>query len=185
MNPDAMTSTADPYVRYPREIAAAVTLPVAATALVAPGTDPPSPGARSAIGTACGALATRMALIRFLAAPTAGERAAGVRPFDPFRDPTPLALHGQGPSPDRDRIRIAGDRAVAVWHGWKAQGSPRDDRRGVAGALALGAWCSWALGSSARAAVRAQYALDTVPDDALAGLVQRSCAAGSAPSWQG
>lgn len=185
MNPDAVTSTADPYVRYPREIAAAVTLPVAATALVAPGTEPPSPGGRAAIGTACGALATRMALIRFVASPAGGAHPASVQPFDPFHEPAPLALHGLGPSPDRDRVRIAGDRAVAVWHGWTAQGSPRDDRRGVAGALALGAWCAWALGSSARAEVRARYALDVVPDDALAGLVQRTCAAGSAPAWSG
>jgi hypothetical protein len=208
MNPNAVRSPADPYIRHPREIAAAVTLRAAAAALVAPGGRPSSAAGCAAIRAACGALATRMALIRFVAQPSPPAasddrppdvvridsgpidsgpfdvRPVDIVPFDPFHDPTPPALHGAGPTPDRDRLRVAGDRCVAVWHAWTAEGSPRDERIAVAGALALGAWCSWALGSAARAEVRARYALDTVPDDALAGLVLRTVLARSGPAWR-
>lgn len=184
MNLDVAHSSTSPFVRHPREIAAAVTLPVAAAALVAPGTALLDAAGRSAVATACAALATRMALVRFVGA-ASGPDLEAVRPFDPFVDPTPLALHGRGPEPSRDRIRTAGERSTAVWHGWKQQGSPRDERRGVAGAVALGAWCSWAIGSLTEAEVRSGYALDVVPDDALAVLVLRSARAGARSSWWG
>jgi len=167
-----------------REIAAAVTLPVAAAALVAPGTAPLSRRGSAAVSTACVALATRMALIPFVAAP-ADRTPTVVRPFDPFHDPTPLALQGAGPAPDRDRLRTAGDRCVGLWQDWRLRGCPEDERLGVAGALALGAWCSWALGSPERARTRARHVLDAVPDDALAGLVLRSVRARTAPAWWG
>ncbi|WP_267424514.1 MULTISPECIES: hypothetical protein [unclassified Curtobacterium] len=167
-----------------REIAAAVTLPVAAAALVAPGTAPLDRRGGAAVSTACVALATRMALIPFIAAP-ADRIPMVIRPFDPFHDPTPLALQGAGPAPDRDRLRRAGDRCVGPWQDWRLRGCPEDERLGVAGALALGAWCSWALGSPERARARARHALDAVPTDALAGLVLRSVRARTAPAWWG
>lgn len=184
MNPASARSTASPYVRHPREIAAAVTLPVAAAALVASGSAMPQQAGRAAVATACAALVTRMALIRFIAA-AAGAEPTEIEPFDPFHDATPTALHGIGAAPDRQRLRVAGARCVDVWHWWRQHGSLPDDRVGVAGAVALGAWCSWALGSLAQAEVRAQYAIDTVATDALAGLVQRSCRAGRQPTWWG
>lgn len=184
MNLDVAQSSSSPFVRHPREIAAAVTLPVAAAVLVAPGTALLDAAGRSAVATACAALATRMALVRFIGA-ASGPDLRAVRPFDPFTDPTPSAFHGRGPAPSRDRIRTAGARCTAVWHGWKQQGSPRDERRGVAGAVALGAWCSWAVGALTEAEVRAGYALDVVPDDALALVVHRSARAGARPEWWG
>ncbi|WIB58843.1 hypothetical protein DEJ13_10205 [Curtobacterium sp. MCLR17_007] len=184
MNPDAVRSASDQYVRHPREIAAAITLPAACAALVAPGPAAVTTATAAAITTACGALATRMALVRELADP-AVPVARAVRPYDPFHDDTPTALHGVGPTPDLVRVRTAGDRCVAVWQAWKRQGSPRDERIGVAGALALAAWCAWATGSTARAEVRARYALETDPRDPLAGLVLRSVLAGAAPAWRG
>jgi hypothetical protein len=184
MNAIALRSPDSLFVGRSREIAAAVTLPVAAAALVAPGTAPLTPRGSAAVSTACVALATRMALIRHVGAP-AGRTPSVVRPFDPFHDPTPLALQGTGPAPDRDRLRTAGDRCVRLWQDWRLQGCPDDERLGAAGALALGAWCSWALGSPERARTRARHALDTVPDDALAGLVLRSVRARTAPAWWG
>lgn len=184
MNPDAVRSSSDQYVRHPREIAAAITLPAAASALVAPGPAEVTVATAAAIATACGALASRMALVRELADPAATVDRP-VRPHDPFRDATPTALRGIGPAPDLDRVRTAGDRCVAVWQAWKRQGSPHDEHIGVAGALALGAWCAWATGSSPRAEVRARYALETDPRDPLAGLVLRSVLAGAAPAWRG
>lgn len=180
-------------VRYPREIAAAVTLRAACGALVAPSPPRGAGGPAEdevltrpqavAVTTACGALATRFALVGFLAArgrPDPGT----VVPFDPFRDPTPPALGGSGPEPDRARLRLAGDRCAAAWRTWRADGAVGADVAiGAAGALALGAWCAWALGSSARAEVRARYALDARPDDPFGWLVLRAVRAGHGPAW--
>lgn len=173
------------FVRWPREIAAAVTLRAACAALVAPEhpEDALDPRRAVVVTTACGALATRFALVAFIAArDTPAPRS--VRSFDPFRDPTPPALTGTGPAPDRVRVRVAGDRCASAWRHWRAERPGGvDDAIGAAGALALAAWCSWALGSPARALVRAQHALDTWADDPLAALVARSVRAGNGPSW--
>lgn len=182
MIPVTTRSHPDAAVRYPREIAAAVTLPAACAALVAPGDAPSSRGASIAVVTACGALATRLAVIRFLADPGPIEPRA-VAAFDPFSDPTPPALCGFGPEPDRARLRTAGDRCADAWRHWRAEDPSADSAAGAAGALAVAAWCSWALGSAARAQTRAQHALDTRVDDPLAGLVLRSVRAGSGPAW--
>lgn len=183
-----MTSsqTAVPASRYPvhpREIAAAVTLRAAAAALVAPPTAPLTASGAVAVTTACGALATRIALVEFLADAQPPEPAALV-PFDPFGPSTLPGLQGLGRMPDRDRLRTAGDRCVDAWRRWSSDVDTADDVRGVAGALALGAWCSWALGSTARALTRARYAIDLVPDDPLAGLVLRTASADRAPAWR-
>lgn len=176
--------------RYPREIAAAVTLRAACGVLVASssaGEPADRVDRRSAVVvvTACGALATRFALIGFLADPR-GPDPRGVVPFDPFRDPTPPALGGSGPAPDRVRLRVAGDRCAAAWRSWRADGAPPGDVAiGAAGALALGSWCAWAVGSSARAEVRARHALDARSDDPLAWLVLRAVRSGYAPAWWG
>lgn len=170
-------------VRWPREIAAAVTLPAAAAALVAPGTDVLPRPARIAVTTACAALASRLALLDFLAAPGRPDPRA-VRPFDPFSGPVPDALLGVGPSPDRDRIRLAGDRCAEAWRAWRADDPAADSTSGAAGALAVAAWCAWALGSSARAQTRARYAIDLQADDPLAGLVLRTVLAGNEPVWE-
>jgi len=170
-------------VRFPREIAAAVTLPAAAAALVAPGRADLSTAAATAVVTACGALAPRMALVPFIAAQGTPDPRS-IRVFDPFADPTPPALHGFGPAPDRARVRLAGDRCADAWRVWRAQDGAFDGSSGAAGALSLGAWCAWALGSWARAETRARYALETRADDPLAGLVLRSVVAGSGPSWE-
>lgn len=182
MIPVTTRSHPDAVVRYPREIAAAVTLPAACAALVAPGGGPPSRTASIAVVTACGALSTRLALIRFLTAPGPVDPRA-VTPFDPFCDPTPPALQGFGPEPDRARLRTAGDRCADSWRRWRAEEPSADSAAGAAGALAVAAWCSWALGSAARAQTRAQHALDTRADDPLADLVLRSVRAGSGPVW--
>lgn len=183
MDTHASAATASPYRRHSHEIAAAVTLPAAVATLVAPGPPTISAMGAAAVTTTCDALVTRMGLIASIADPDAGVD--DVRRFDPFHDETPPALRGRGPRPDRRRLRVAGDRCVAVWQAWRAEGESRDDRIGVAGAVAVGAWCAWALGSDLRAQVRAGHALDTWPDDPLALLVLRSVAARSAPTWQG
>lgn len=180
------TQTAAPtsrYPVYPREIAAAMTLRPAAAALVAPPTVPLTDGAGVAVTTACGALATRIALVEFLSDPDT-PAPPSIRPFDPFGSSTLPGLHGVGPGPDRGRLRTAGDRCVEAWRRWRLGPGACDDVIGVAGALALGAWCSWALGSSARAITRARYAVDLVPDDPLAGVVLRSASADRGPSWR-
>ncbi|MGN7189751.1 MULTISPECIES: hypothetical protein [unclassified Curtobacterium] len=173
--------------RYPREIAAAVTLRAACAALVAPTSPadvPHTDRLRSAtVRTACGALATRFAILRFLTAVDRPDPRTVV-PFDPFREPTPPALRGEGPAPDGAVVRSAGDRLTAAWQAWRRDGpSSVDDAIAAAGALAVGAWCAWALGSSARAEVRARHALDTWSDDPLAALVLRSVRLGVGPSW--
>lgn len=183
MIPVTTRSHPDTAVRYPREIAAAVTLPAACAALVAPGAPPLARAASIAVLTACGALATRLALIGFLTAPDRPDPRT-VTAFDPFHDPTPPALCGFGPEPDRARLRTAGDRCAEAWRRWRAEDPTADTSTGAAGALALGSWCSWALGSAARAQTRAQYALETRADDPLAALVLRSVRAGSAPAWE-
>ncbi|PZF59845.1 hypothetical protein DEJ23_02235 [Curtobacterium sp. MCSS17_008] len=175
-------------MRYPREIAAAVTLRAACAALVAP----PPAGASAdqldrrravAVVTACGALATRFAMVGFLA-DRRGPDPREVVPFDPFRDPTPAALGGSGPEPDRARLRLAGDRCATAWRAWRTDGGPSGDVAiGAAGALALGSWCAWAVGSAARAEVRARHALDTRPDDPFAWLVLRAVRSGYGPAW--
>lgn len=182
MIPLTARSDHDSAVRFPREIAAAVTLPAAAAALVAPGDGPLRATAATAVVTACGALATRMALVDFLAAPGVRDPRT-LRAFDPFHDDTPPALSGIGPRPSRSRLRTAGDRCVEAWRTWHVQDGPADGTAGAAGALALAAWCAWALGSAARAETRARYALDVRDDDALAGLVLRSVLADSRPTW--
>ncbi|MCL9664996.1 hypothetical protein L2091_07110 [Curtobacterium albidum] len=177
-------------LRYPREIAAAVTLRAACAALVAPSPDGDAVVADAlarpqavAVVTACGALATRFAMVGFLAARGRPDPRAVV-PFDPFRDPTPPALGGSGPEPDRSRVRLAGDRCAAAWRTWRADGAVGGDVAvGAAGALALGAWCAWALGSSARAEVRARHALDTRADDPFGWLVLRAVRSGHGPAW--
>lgn len=170
-------------VRYPREIAAAVTLPAACAALVAPGDSTFAHAASVAVATACGALATRIALVRFLGTPGHPDPRSVVV-FDPFHDEMPPALGGFGPEPDRARLRLAGDRCAEAWRRWRTEDPSADTATGAAGALALGAWCAWALGSSARAQTRAQHALDTRSDDPLAGLVLRSVRAGNGPAWE-
>lgn len=199
-----MTSTRDghssTHARWPREIAAAVTLRAACAALVAPSTGGPAGqdepvdheldqelDRRRAVvvTTACGALATRFALVGFLAACDDPDPRTVV-PFDPFRDPTPPALGGGGPVPDRARLRVAGARCASAWRTWRADGAVGGDVGiGAAGALALGAWCAWAVGSSARAEVRARHALDTRPDDPFAWLVLRAVRSGHEPAWWG
>lgn len=178
-------------VRYPREIAAAVTLRAACVALVAPeaatgggtGAEALARPQAVAVATACGALATRFALVGFLAARDRPDPRTVV-PFDPFHDPTPPALGGSGPEPDRARLRLAGDRCASAWRTWRADGAPGGDVAvGAAGALALGAWCAWALGSSARAEVRARHALDSRPDDPFGWLVLRAVRSGHGPAW--
>lgn len=183
MIPVTTRTTPEAAVRYPREIAAAVTLRAACAALVAPGDAPLQRTAAVAVITACGALAPRLALLAFIAARDHPDPRA-VAAFDPFRDPTPPALRGWGPEPDRHRVRLAGDRCVGAWQRWRAEDSSADTAIGAAGALATASWCSWALGSPARAQTRAQHALDTRSDDPLAALVLRSVRAGSAPSWE-
>ncbi|MBE7162788.1 MAG: hypothetical protein INR72_16230 [Williamsia herbipolensis] len=167
------------YRHYPREVAAAVTLRAGAAALVA---SAPRPSDTAAITTACGALATRLALIAFVARVDRPDPRSIVA-FDPYTDRLPSALHGVGPAPDRDRIRLAGDRCVDAWRRWRAGDVPTASPHGVAGALAVAAWCSWALGSEARAMTRARHATDVRPDDPLADLVHRTCRARVAPSW--
>lgn len=183
MIPVTTRSPVDHLVRWPREIAAAVTLPAAAAALVAPTGGPFPRPARIAVTTASAALSTRLALLAFLAAP-GRPSARAVRPFDPFSDPMPDALLGVGPMPEADRVRTAGDRCAEVWRAWRADDPEADSASGVAGALAVSAWCAWALGSSARAETRARYAIDLRADDPLAGLVLRTVLAGSGPMWE-
>jgi hypothetical protein len=169
------------FAHHPREVAAAVTLRGGAAALVAP-PGGERPGSDTSITTACGALVTRMALIEFLADPSAPAAAALV-PYDPFAERELRALHGIGPEPDRSRVRRAGERCVEAWRRWERDLDAGDDPVGVAGALALGAWCAWALGSRLRAQTRARYALDIVPDDPLASFVLRATEVGHGPSW--
>lgn len=182
MIPVTTRSRPDAAVRYPREIAAAVTLPAACAALVAPPDTPTSRAGSIAIVTACAALSTRLGVIRFLAERSPVDPRAA-RPFDPFHDLTPPALRGFGPAPESGRLRTAGDRCADAWRLWRAEDAGADSAAGAAGALAVAAWCSWALGSTARAQTRAQHALDTRADDPLAALVLRSVRARSGPAW--
>jgi hypothetical protein len=173
-----------PSTRHPREIAAAVTLPVAARALVAPGGPTVRPAAAQAVITTCAALAPRIALLAFV-----GQRGRadpdGIRAFDPFRDTVPPVMRGTGPEPDRSRVRTAGDRCVDAWRWWVNTPDTAVSTLGVAGVLATAAWCSWALGSELRAVTRARYALEVRADDPLAALVLRTCRAGARPRWSG
>lgn len=183
MIPITTRSTHDQFVRYPREIAAAVTLRAACAALTARRTDRALGGpAAVAVLTACAALATRFAVVAFLGDPEHPDPRS-VRPFDPFHDRTPPVLVGAGPEPDRERLRTAGDRAAEAWRMWHRGDDPDGTAAGAAGALSVAAWCSWALGSEVRARTRAVYALETVPDDPLAALVLRTVRAGNTPSW--
>lgn len=175
-------SPPDPFIRYSHEIAAAVTVPAAARALV--GASALTTAEAAAVTTACGALSTRIALLRFLAVPGAADPGA-VRGHDPFTEPMPPALLGRGPMPDRDRVRLAGDRCVEAWRTWIADAGSGQSPVGVAGALSLAAWCSWALGSELRASTRARYALDLAADDPLATLVLRACRARRRAAWRG
>jgi hypothetical protein len=170
------------FIRYSHEIAAAITLPAGARALIAPG--PLTVAGGVAITTACAALSTRLALLAFLADPHADEP-IGITGHDPFTEPIPPALLGRGPAPDRDRVRRAGDRCVEAWRRWSQTDDSGQSVVGVSGALGLGAWCAWALGSELRAATRARYALDLRDDDPLARLVLRSCGVHVRPAWRG
>jgi hypothetical protein len=179
MDSTTLTST-DTFIRYTSEIAAAITLPAAARALV--GSAPLTTPQTVAVTTACGALATRIALLRFIAGPSDADPDA-VTGIDPFTEPMPAALLGGGPPPDRARVRLAGDRCVESWRRWSGAAGSGQSVGGVAGALGLGAWCSWALGSELRATIRARYALDLCPADSLAMLVLRACRARRRPTW--
>jgi hypothetical protein len=176
--PDSTTT----FPRYSHEIAAAVTLPSGARALVAPG--PLTVAGGIALTTACAALSTRLALLAFLADPDVDEP-TGITGHDPFTDPMPPALVGSGPEPDRERVRRAGDRCVDAWRRWSQDRDSGQSVVGVAGALGLAAWCAWALGSEARARTRSRYALDLRGDDPLAHLVLRSCTLGVRAAWRG
>lgn len=176
------TTSDTTFVRYSHEIAAAVTLPSGARALVAPG--PLTAAAGIALTTACAALSTRLALLAFLADPQADEP-IGITGHDPFTEPTPPALVGAGPEPDRERVRRAGDRCVDAWRLWTQDRGSGQSVVGVAGALGLGAWCAWAVHAEARAATRARYALDLRSQDPLARLVFRSCTLGVRAAWRG
>jgi len=176
------TITGGTFLRYSHEIAAAVTLPSGARALVAPG--PLTAAAGIALTTACAALSTRLALLAFLADPQADEP-MGITGHDPFTEPTPPALVGAGPEPDRERVRRAGDRCVDAWRLWTQDRGSGQSVVGVAGALGLGAWCAWAVHAEARAATRARYALDLRSQDPLARLVLRSCTLGVRAVWRG
>jgi len=176
------TTTGGTSLRYSHEIAAAVTLPSGARALVAPG--PLTAAAGIALTTACAALSTRLALLAFLADPQADEP-IGITGHDPFTEPTPPALVGSGPEPDRERVRRAGDRCVDAWRLWTQDRGSGQSVVGVAGALGLGAWCAWAVHAEARAATRARYALDLRSQDPLARLVLRSCTLGVRAVWRG
>ena len=184
MDTSTVRTGSGPFTRHPREIAAAVTLPAAARALVAPGAPTVLPTAAQAVITACAALAPRIALLAFI-----GQRDRtdpdGIRAFDPFRDVVPPVMRGVGTEPDRDRVRTAGDRCVEAWRWWVRTPENAVSRFGVAGALATAAWCSWALGSELRAVTRARYALEVRADDPLAALVLRTCRAGAHPRWTG
>jgi hypothetical protein len=178
------------FVRYPREIAANVTLRAAAAALVAPGADPPSRGASIATTTACAALQTRLALMELLADPAIADPAeaavavGGLRAVDAFAG-TPAALNGDGVRPAMGVLRRAGDRCVAAWRRWSLDRDAPDDPVGVGGALAVAAWCSWAVGEYDRAVVRARHAQDVCATDPLAQLVLRVCRRGLEPAWLG
>ena len=177
----ASESTVTTPRRHSHEIAAAITLPSAARALVAPASLTAAGGI--ALTTACAALSTRLALLAFLADPDTDEP-TGIRGHDPFTDPMPPALLGSGPEPDRDRVRRAGDRCVEAWRFWTQDGDSGQSVVGVGGALGLGAWCAWASGSGLRAETRARYALDLRDDDPLAQLVLRSCTLGVRTRWR-
>ncbi len=184
MIPSSTRSEHDRTVRYPREIAAAITLRAACAALTAGPPDGRVPDTGTiAVLTSCAALATRFALLEHLADPTDPDPRTVV-PFDAFADRLPPALIGSGPEPDRARLRVAGDRAAHAWRVWRAGDDPEGCARGAAGALSLGAWCAWALGSGARAQTRAVYALETAADDPLASLVLRMVRCGVAPAWE-
>lgn len=178
------------FVRYPREIAANVTLRAAAVALVAPGADPPTRGASIALTTACAALQTRLALFDLLADPTAADpvvardAAMRIRAIDAFEG-TPVALQGEGARPSLVVLRRAGDRCVAAWRRWSLDRDASDDPVGVAGVLAVAAWCSWSAGDRDRAVVRARHALDVCATDPLAELVLRLCRRRLSPAWLG
>ncbi len=149
---------------------------------MAPG--PLTAAAGIALTTACAALSTRLALLAFLADPQADEP-IGITGHDPFTEPTPPALVGSGPEPDRERVRRAGDRCVDAWRLWTQDRGSGQSVVGVAGALGLGAWCAWAVHAEARAATRARYALDLRSQDPLARLVLRSCTLGVRAVWRG
>ncbi|MEK6309185.1 MAG: hypothetical protein V4737_12990 [Curtobacterium sp.] len=183
MIPSTTRSEHDRAVRYPREIAAAVTLRAACAALTdGPAERPLSPVAAIAVLTSCAALATRFAILDHLADPDEPDPRTAV-PFDAFADSLPTALTGAGPMPVRGRLRTAGDRAADAWHVWRAGNDPHGCARGAAGALSIAAWCAWGLGSAERARTRAVYALETAADDPLASLVLRMVRCGVSPAW--
>lgn len=184
MIPSTTRSEHDRAVRYPREIAAAVTLRAACAALTdGPADLPLAPLAAVAVLTSCTALATRFAILEHLADPDDPDPRTAV-PFNAFVDRLPPALTGAGPIPDRARLRLAGDRAADAWRMWRAGDDPHGCSRGAAGALSVAAWCAWGLGSAERARTRAVYALETAADDPLASLVLRMVRCGVAPGWE-
>ncbi len=184
MIPTTTRSEHDRTIRYPREIAAAVTLRAACAALTSgPAGRPLAPAESIAVLTTSAALATRFAVLEHVA-DASGRDARSVVPFDAFTDRLPPALIGAGPAPDPDRVRTAGDRLAAAWRFWRAGSDPEGCVQGAAGALALAAWCAWALGSDARAQTRAVYALETAADDPLASLVARLVRTRTRPAWE-
>lgn len=184
MIPSTTRSEHDRAVRYPREIAAAVTLRAACAALTdGPADGPLAPPAAIAVLTSCGALATRFAILEHLADPDDPDPRTAV-PFDVFSDRLPPALTGSGPVPDRRRVRTAGDRAADAWRMWRSGDDPHGSARGAAGALSIAAWCAWGLGSAERARTRAVYALETAADDPLASLVLRMVRCEVGPTWE-
>lgn len=114
----------------------------------------------------CGGVEAGRAIQRFNVAWAAGE--------DVDLD-GPLALAGEGPTPDADRLR----RALALTKRVAAC-APRERR---AGPLAAAAWLSWALGRSTHAANFVGLAQAIDPGHGLAGIVARMVAAGHLPAW--
>ena len=161
-----------------------MTLRAACAALTdGPADGPLAPPAAIAVLTSCGALATRFAILEYLADPDDPDPRTAV-PFDAFSDRLPPALTGSGPVPDRRRVRTAGDRAADAWRMWRSGDDPHGSARGAAGALSIAAWCAWGLGSAERARTRAVYALETAADDPLASLVLRMVRCEVGPTWE-
>ncbi|MFZ7088598.1 hypothetical protein [Curtobacterium sp. RRHDQ10] len=173
------TTSGQGHRRYPREIAASVTLGAAARALARPSGGPLVSGECVAITTACTALRTRLALVADVGRPVGAASDVQLVTWV-----LPDALTGAGTAPSAMVLRTAGDRCVAAWQRWATSGGrAADDPGGVAGALAVAAWCSWGTRRCPEALTRASYALDIDPTDPLALLVQRWCRLGRRPAW--
>ncbi|THG35600.1 DUF4192 family protein [Glaciibacter flavus] len=84
-------------------------------------------------------------------------------------------LSGTGPRPDPDRL----ERGIEVMSLVTAA-MPRSRR---AGAFSMLAWFHWALGSSSRAAVHIDRALECDPGHGLSELIDRMVRGGRLPDW--